>query len=213
MPAPTSSDASSPTTADVVAYNRAVGARVREARQLAGLNQADLCRAVGIGRDVLTRVESGTDIEGGAAPWMLQRIAVVCCVKADFLLGLTEESEPDEPGPTWKEMAWLSHQRACRERERHVEDLVVRDAHLAEFRELAAEVDAGIDAVQIALERVAELNPDEWEDLRAGARLVSTIDSLRSSVGVLSRRSSVYVDRQVIDAAPETLLDLEIAAA
>lgn len=213
MPAPTPSDVLSPTIADVVAYNRAVGARIREARQLAGLSQLDLCRAAGVGRDVLARVESGTDVDGGAAPWLLQRIAVACGVKVDFLLGLTEESEPDEPGPTWKEMAWLSHQRACRERERHVEDLVVRDAHLAEFRELAADVDAGIDAVQSALERVAELNPDEWEDLRAGARLVSTIDSLRSSAGALSRRSSVYVDRQMVAAAPETLLDLEIAAA
>lgn len=213
MPASTPSDVQSPTTADVVAYNRAVGARVREARQLAGLNQADLCRAVGIGRDVLTRVESGTDIEGGAAPWMLQRIAVACCIKADFLLGLTEASEPDEPGPTWREIAYVSNGSAARARERHVQDLVVRDAHLAEFRELAAEVDAGIDAAQAAMERVIELNPRRWENVRGGVRLSDAIESLRSSAGALSRRSSVYVDRQMVAAAPETLLDLEIAAA
>ncbi|MCP1317850.1 helix-turn-helix domain-containing protein [Halomonas sp. 707B3] len=202
-----------PTRLEVAEYNRAVGARIREARQLAGFNLADLSLAVGVERDLMPKLEFGTDLQGGAAPWVLHRIAVTCGVKVDFLLGLTGESEPDEPGPTWREIAHVSNGNAARERERHVSALTVRDAHIAEFRELAVEVMTGVEAVQGALERVIELNPSAWEDMRAGSRLSDATDALSDVVGALCRRSSAYVDRQMISDAPDTLLELEIAAA
>lgn len=177
------------------------------------MNQADLCRAVGVGRDVMNRLESGTDLEGGAAPWLLHRIAVACGVKADFLLGLTEESEPDEPGPTWREIAHISNGNAARERERHTADLVVRDAHLAEFYEMAAEVLDSAEGAQAAMRRVVELNPSCWENIRGGVRLSTAIDALEDAAGRLGRRARFYVDRQMITDAPEILLDIEIAAA
>ena len=198
---------------EIAAYNRAVGVRIREARQLAGFNLADLSLAVGVERGLMPKLEFGTDLQGGAAPWVLHRIAVTCGVKVDFLLGLTGESKPDEPGPTWREIAHVSNGNAARERERHVSALTVRDAHIAEFREFAVEVMTGVEAVQGALERVIELNPSAWEDMRAGSRLSDATDALSDVVGALCRRSSAYVDRQMISDAPDTLLELEIAAA
>ncbi|WP_280554570.1 helix-turn-helix transcriptional regulator [Halomonas sp. 25-S5] len=201
------------TRADITAYNRAIGARIKEARTLAGLSQSALARAVGVRSDFMGRAETGIDIEGGVAPWMLHRIAVVCCVKVDFLLGLTEESEPDEPGPTWRELAYISNGSAARDRARYVADLAVRDAHLAEFYALAAEVLDGIQGAQAAMERVIELNPRRWENVRGGVRLADAIEALEESANGLARRSRFYVEREMIAEAPEILLDLEIAAA
>jgi hypothetical protein len=57
---------------------------------------------------------------------------------------------------------------------------------------------------------VAELNT-QWEDMRGGARLALTITELDEAVGILGKRASVYVSRQVIAEAAETLEDLKIA--
>jgi hypothetical protein len=83
---------------------------------------------------------------------------------------------------------------------------------LSEFRELAANVDAAAQAAQAALKRVAKLNP-EWQDMRAGARLAASVEALHDAVGVLGRRSTAYVARDVVAEAPETLEGLEIASA
>ncbi len=198
---------------EVAAYNRAIGVRIREARQLAGFSQAGLSEAVGLEPNIMPRLESGVDMEDGAAPWVLHRIATICGVKADFLLGLTEESEPDEPGPTWREIAYICNASAVRGRERHIGELVARDTLIIDFREMSAEIMSGVEAVQGALERVIELNPSAWDDMRAGSRLSDTTAALSDVVGSLCRRSSTYVDRQMISDAPDTLLELEIAAA
>jgi len=159
-----------PTRLEVAEYNRAVGTRIREARQLAGFSQAGLSEAIAIDSNLMPKLESGVDLEDGAAPWVLNRIATTCGVKVDFLLGLTEESEPDEPGPTWRELAYVCNASAARGRERHVHDLAVRDALIIQFREMSAEIMPSVEAVQRALERVIELNPS-WDDMRAGSRL------------------------------------------
>lgn len=205
--------AHAPTRSETAAYNRAVGSRIREARQLAGFSQAGLSEAVGLEPHRVPKLEAGVDMEDGAAPWVLHRVAVICGVKVDFLLGLTEESEPDEPGPTWKEIAHVSNGNAARERERYASALTVRDARIAEFREMSAEVMSGVEVVQQALERVIELNPYRWDNIRGGLRLSDATDALSDVVGSLCRRSSAYVDRQMISDAPDTLLELEIAAA
>jgi transcriptional regulator with XRE-family HTH domain len=202
-----------PTRLEVAEYNRAVGTRIREARQLAGFSQAGLSEAIAIDSNLMPKLESGVDLEDGAAPWVLNRIATTCGVKVDFLLGLTEESEPDEPGPTWRELAYVCNASAARGRERHVRDLAVRDALIIQFREMSAEIMPSVEAVQRALERVIELNPCAWDDMRAGSRLSDATAALSDVAGLLCRRSSAYVDRQMIADAPDTLSGLEIAAA
>lgn len=202
------------TAAGIATYNRAVGTRIKEARTLAELSQSELAKAVGIDSTEMVRIERGIDLEdGGAPPWVLQRIAIVCGVKGDFLLCLTEESEPDEPGPSWREIAWLCNQSACRARERHVADLFVRDEHLAEFHSRSAEVLDGIEATQAAIERVIELNPRRWDNVKGGVRLVNAIEALEESANGLVRRSRLYVERDMIADSPETLTDLEIISA
>lgn len=201
-----------PNRQQLTAYNKSVGKRIREARRLAGLSRAELVARTGIPDQWMKRLEAGVDAGKGAPGWAIHRIARQCGVKGDFLLGLTEESEPDSSGPTWKEMAWLSNHSAAREREQHALDTAELRMRLSEFRELAANVDAAAQAVQATLERVAELNP-EWEDMRAGARLAASVEALHDAVGGLGRRSSAYVARDVVAAAPETLEDLEIASA
>jgi len=57
-----------PTRLEVAEYNRAVGTRIREARQLAGFSQAGLSEAIAIDSNLMPKLESGVDLEDGAAP-------------------------------------------------------------------------------------------------------------------------------------------------
>lgn len=192
-----------------VEYHRAVGCRIAEARQLANLPQHQFAAALGVDRAYLRSIEIASGDGSSAPPWLLHRIATVCCVKADFLLGLTAESEPDESGPTYREIAHICNARAAREREDHAREAALLKSRLAEFREMAAVVDAVAREVQANLQRVAELNPDQWPDIAAGAPLAASVAALSDAVGSLGRRSSHYVAQTVVADAPETLLRME----
>ncbi|CAO1658835.1 HTH cro/C1-type domain-containing protein [Halomonas sp. NYA30] len=199
-----------PNRQELTKINKQLGKKIQDARSLAGFSRTELANLIGISVQWLKCLELGIDVDDGVPGWITNRIAQVCGVKGDFLLGLTEESEPDEPGPTWKELAYLCNKSAARDRMHYIAEIAQRDIHLAEFREMAANVDAAAKAAQAALERVAELNT-QWEDMRGGARLALTITELDEAVGILGKRASVYVNRQVIAEAAETLEDLKIA--
>ena len=92
-------------------------------------------------------------------------------------------------------------------------DLFVRDEHLAELHSRSAEVLDGIEGIQAAMERVIELNPCGWDNMKGGVRLVNAIEALEESANGLARRSRFYVERDMIADAPQTLTDLEIASA
>lgn len=197
---------------DIAAYNKAVGRRFVEARGLAGLSQIRLANAIDVEKGLVCRVELGIDVGEGVPGWVLHRAAVACGVKTDFLLGLTAESEPDEPGPTFREVAHLSNVRAVREREEHALETALLHERVSAFRELAASMDAAAQAVQADLQRVADLNPG-WEDMKAGARLAASVEALHDAVGCLGRRSSRHVVRGVVDEASQTIGKMENALA
>lgn len=190
---------------NAVEYNKAVGRRIVEARRLASLSQYELADAVGVERAYLRSIEFASGDGSGAPPWLLHRVAAICGVKSDFLLGLTDESEPDEPGTTYREIAYICNARAAREREDHVFEIALLKSRIAEFREMAAVVDANARQIQANLERVAELNPDEWPDIAAGAPLAASVAALHDSVGNIGRRSSRHAAQTVVADAPETL--------
>lgn len=194
---------------NAVEYNQAVGCRITEARRLASLSRFQLADALGVECAYLHSIERAVGDGSGAPPWLLHRVAAICAVKADFLLGLTDESEPDEPGTTYREIAYICNARAAREREDHVFEVALLKSRLAELHEMAAVVDANAREIQANLQRVAELNPDEWPDMAAGASLAASVGALHDSVGNLGRRSSLSVMQTVVADAPETLLRMD----
>lgn len=76
-------------------FDRALGKRVREFREQAGVKQDQLARAVGLSRTSITNIERGRQ---GVQAYLLSRIAeTLGRLPADFLPG--DRSKPTTPIP------------------------------------------------------------------------------------------------------------------
>jgi transcriptional regulator with XRE-family HTH domain len=68
-----------------------LGARIRRARQVYGMSQAELARRVGISKNAMNRVETGKTPDPQVS--RIQAIARILRVSTDFLLGFTDDAE------------------------------------------------------------------------------------------------------------------------
>lgn len=87
---------------------RAIGARLREARELNNLSQSEAARQLGYKNpSKLSKVESATDTNS-VPLWLICAAARVYEVSVDFLMGLTEDWEVGVPRGTqgWLLDAW-----------------------------------------------------------------------------------------------------------
>jgi len=173
---------------------KTVGARLRASRELNNLSLSEAARRLGYSNpSKLSKVENATDTN--SVPLRLIRDAArIYDVSTEYLFGLSDDWETGVPrGMT----GWLMDEWEFQRR---------RDA--AALAALAGRVDACATiipalatdavAVRVALDRIAELNPDAWPEIRGAGKLFTAIDCLEKSTAaatIAERRLRLDITR------------------
>lgn len=156
---------------------KTVGARLKASRELNNLSLSEAAQRLGYSNpSKLSKVENATDTNS-VPLWLIRDAARIYDVSVDYIFGLAKDWETGVPrGMT----GWLMDEWEFQRR---------RDA--TTLANLAARVDACVTlipalaadalAVRAGLDRLAELNPDAWPEIRGAGRLFSGIERLEQS--------------------------------
>jgi len=166
-----------PTRTEQAELAQAVGARLREAREMACFSQQQAAKMLGYSNSTkLSKIESGK--HSSQIPlWVLKRSAELYDVSLDYLTGVTETMERDEDKRSiGREMA--VHMRESWERMR-MRDVVVQGGVIERVKMLEdglVLVDMEAKESQQAMSRFVALNEKTWLDMRGGTRLEAAIE-------------------------------------
>ena len=128
---------------------------------------------IGITAGHLATLENGQD---SLQAWQIRRVATVCKVTTDFLLGHSEESELGERSDTVRE---LLIQMGIASEEVRAQDVVenIRIKYaLSAAKSLSDMQISVIQELEEAMQRVIALDPLGWAKTRGGLRLVNAIE-------------------------------------
>lgn len=153
--------------------NRLVGERVIEARRLAGINQVALAERMGITAGHLATLERG---QGSLAAWQIRRIATICKVTTDFLLGHSEESELGEQSDVVRELLIQTADHLGEVRAKDVLESARIQYALSAVKSLSDLQISVIQELEDAIQRVVALNPRDWGKIRGGLRLATAVE-------------------------------------
>ena len=154
---------------------RAIGERMRQARELCNLSRSEAARRLGYSNpSKLSKIERSSDTNS-VPLWVLKKAAIIYDVSLDFLFGLSSDWETGARSAIEREnSSWmLSEWQKLRERDMAV-IRKLNDRHEAiagtvqQCLELSLETDR-------ALSLFSNRNP-EFEDMPGGARLVSSVN-------------------------------------
>jgi transcriptional regulator with XRE-family HTH domain len=182
-----------PSRLEQVNLAQAVGKRLREAREIAGYSQQVAAQRLGYqNSSKLARIESGHDAGRAAAHiplWVIYRAAEVYGVSIDYLFGLTETMEIDEDRcQAARDMVVLMREEWERQRWR---DVVATRAILDRVKTLESMISvlAGEAAdLATAMQRVEELNPESWQEMRGGSKLKIGVERVTATVRATEAR-------------------------
>ena len=161
---------------------KTVGARLKASRELNNLSLSEAAARLGYSNpSKLSKVENATDTNS-VPLWLIRDAARIYDVSVDYLFGLAHDWETGVPRGI---SGWVLDEWEWQRR---------RDA--AALASLAARVDACVTlipalaadavAVRVALDRIAEFNPESWPEIRAAGRLFTAIERLEQSTAAAS---------------------------
>lgn len=166
---------------------RHVGERLRESREIAGLNQLTAAGLFGYANSSkLAKIEGGKD-SSQIPLWVIKRASCLYDVSVDYLLGNTETMEA-EAGRHAALRETMVHMREHWERLLERSVTIQRETleRVVAVEQLLAEMGTAAVEARAAMARVAELNP-EWQDMRGGSRLLGAIERITSARSQLDR--------------------------
>ncbi len=151
-----------------------LGGRFQAARDLCGHSVKVAAKLLGIDRGDLLKIELGVDI--GASPlWLIKRAAEIYNVSADYLLGLNDDWDVDDP-EIRKERDFLSVMQRL-----HIEnysvvvnDQIRQDNRLRALNTAVAAFGMAVQRISEVFERFTSLNP-QFEEMPAGAPVMRQI--------------------------------------
>lgn len=152
---------------------KAIGARMRQARELCNMQSADAARRLGLKPAKLTQTESAVDMSS-VPIWLIRRAALLYDVSFAFLFGETDDFEQEDlhaEVQAWLVDTWQAH------RVKQLQELDLLHRRIAAFAQLIHAVADESRRTAEAIHRFAELNPT-FEDMRGSARLMSAADNL-----------------------------------
>jgi transcriptional regulator with XRE-family HTH domain len=166
---------------------RVIGSRLREAREMCGLQLTTAALRLGYRNgSKLSKIENATD--GGSVPVLtLYRAAMLYEVATDYLFGASDDWEvgpqkrQERAVSRWLFSAWEQA------RARDMGELVRLHDRLDLLSAEIPRLQAQAESAKVALARFAELNP-EFEDMRGGARLAAAVDATAELTRDTSRR-------------------------
>jgi len=169
-----------PLRKEQAAIVKTIGERMRQARELCNLSQSAAARRLGYSNpSKLSKVEGATDTNS-VPLWLLMRAAQVYEVSVDYLFGVTDDWETGARMTLERETsAWLFDTWE-KTRQRDMDTLRRLHDRVSALNESVAAMLAANEDVSSALDRFSSLNP-EFEEMRAGSRLVGTIERATNS--------------------------------
>lgn len=171
-----------PSRQEQIALARTAGERLRESREMAGINQLKAASLLGYANSSkLSKIEGGGDNSSQIPLWVIKRCACLYDVSVDYLLGITD-------APEGENVSHLALRETVKRMEAHFEQQAHQDAitqqailaHIAAIEAAFTVIDAEAAEAQRAMERIAIINP-QWEGIRGGARLVDAVGRIRSA--------------------------------
>lgn len=172
----------------VLAHN--VGERLRESREMAGINQLTAAALLGYSNSSkLAKIEGGKD-SSQIPMWVIKRCSSLYGVSVDYLLGNTENTEAEDTRhAALRETMVHMREHWGRLLERNVTVQQETLERVMAVEQVLAAMDTAAAEARAAMARIAELNP-EWQDMRGGSRLLGAVEriaSARSQMDILRR--------------------------
>lgn len=196
-----------PSRQDQASLARAVGVRMREAREMVNLSQLSAARQLGYANSSkLAKIEGGKD-SSQIPLWVIKRASCLYDVSVDYLLGNTETMERgDVDHAALREMNVHMRESWERMRQRDVmADLALRKRIVA-IEDAVALLERDATEASIAMARCVELNPG-WADMRGGSRLFDAVERTAATARTARGRLNLY-RREAHEAAGAPQLDL-----
>lgn len=160
------------------AFNKLLGRRLKSARLISGITSREQAATlIGISQGQYSNIELG---QADMPTAVLIRAASTFCVSTDYLLGLSSEQLE---GSEQSARAWLVNLAARQATGRLA--LAERYAKIESDNERLLSITADLIGTATdflcAFERVIELNPEEFQDLKAGSALVESANAFRQA--------------------------------
>ncbi len=156
-----------------------VGQRLTEARELTGLKQWEAAARIGITKAKLAAFEAPADRES-LPLWVIRRAAEVYEVSIDYLFGAMDDWEVGARMTMERQVSAWMFREFDQARLEQMDWLRRMHDRMECLGQTVATVSAAQREAHAALERFAELNP-EFEDMKAGAKLVSTVERAKEA--------------------------------
>lgn len=162
------------------AFNRQVGRRFRIARMTAGkLSGQKMADALGMPMTCYMNIENGRETVFAKT---LVRASSLLSVSTDFLLGVSSDPSLDNTEPGFREWLISAAARQAADRAELAEKYAAIEARSDAIETLLVDLIGTAEDLTAALERVQKLNPNDFQDLRAGAPLVAAAEECRLAV-------------------------------
>lgn len=156
---------------------KTVGARLKASRELNNLSLSEAAQRLGYSNpSKLSKVENATDTNS-VPLWLIRDAARLYDVSTEYLFGLSEDWETGVPRGL---SGWILDEWEF-QRRRDATALAILAGRVDACVTLIPALAADAVAVRVALDRIAELNPEGWPEIRGAGRLFTAIDSLEKS--------------------------------
>lgn len=155
---------------------KTIGARLKAARELNNLSLSEAAQRLGYSNpSKLSKVENATDTNS-VPLWLIRDAAKLYDVSCDYIYGLADDWETGVPRGV--SIFLLDQWDAMRKRDMAV--LTILSQRLEVATGCLPKIESQAGEILEAFQRVIDLNP-EYQDLRGGARLSASAESLRKT--------------------------------
>lgn len=165
-----------------------IGIRLRAARESIGMPQGIAASRLGYSnQSKLAKIEGGTDTNS-VPHWMVLRAARLYEVSIDYIYGESDDWELSARALQERDMAKWMIEAWEAGRQRDLEVLRKLKLRMDAISETVTGIFSASQDVQDAFRRFIELNSETFDEMRGGARVLSTIDRLFNVTGTCKRK-------------------------
>lgn len=159
---------------------KSIGIRMREARELCNISQSVAAKRFGYSNpSKLSKVEGATDTNS-VPLWLIVRASQIYEVSIDYLFGVSDDWETGARMSQERDVSQWVFDTWEKARQRDMEVLKKLHNKVDAMGGAIADMLAAAENADAAMLRFAEVNP-EFEDMRVGARLLSSIERVSDS--------------------------------
>lgn len=192
---------------DVCKFSKAVGQRLKEARELCCMNQKEA--AVRLGYETsskLSKIEGGASAEPSAM--LLRDASLLYDVSVDYLLGITASTSTSDADSRLRYRELTAHLFADFDK-RHAQDILAIENvvnSITEIKNLLSLADKQLASIDTEINRIKSL--PEWLEVRGGNRLINRVDALSGTIKTAVRKYNITRAGMVSSTGLNLQLDL-----